>query len=65
MKLTHYFAADGSYGDADLVIIDTSEWTQDEWDIVENATDAERMVIAWQLSNGPDSHPDQDTLPGI
>lgn len=65
MKMTHYFAADGSYGNSDLVIVDTSDWTTDEWDIVENAPDSERMSIAWQLCNGPDTDPGQDSLPGI
>lgn len=65
MNLTHYFAADGSYGSSDLVIVDTSNWSIDEWDIVENAPDNERMSIAWQLSNGPSVNPDQDPLPGI
>jgi hypothetical protein len=65
MNLTHYFAADGSYGNADLVIVDTSDWSIDEWDIIENAPDSERMELAWQLSHGPDTNPDQDPLPGI
>jgi sarcosine oxidase gamma subunit len=65
MKMTHYFAADGSYGSADLVIIDTSDWSPDEWDIVENAPEDERMAIAWQLSNSAGTNLAQDPLPGI
>lgn len=65
MSTTHYFAADGSYGEADILVLDTSDWSQDEWDIIENAPDSERMAIAWQLSNGPSVNPGQDPLPGI
>lgn len=37
---TTYFAADGSYGDAtDITIVDTSDWTQTDWDHVEAASD--------------------------
>ena len=45
-----YFANDGSYGDADqLVIIDTSHWSDDRWDAVRNATDNQRISLAKQL----------------
>jgi hypothetical protein len=30
-----YFAADGSYGDADsMVVVDTAEWTNEMWDFI-------------------------------
>jgi len=36
MKQLHYFATDGNYGSADgLVIVDTSDWDDDDWAIVE------------------------------
>ena len=65
MNVTHYFAADGSYGPAELVIIDTTDWTDEEWMAIDNARESERMSIAWQLANGVDLDSDQDTLPGI
>jgi hypothetical protein len=61
----HYFAADGSYGDSNVLVIDTSEWSQDEWDIIENCQDSERIAIAWQLANDPIQDNGQDMLPGI
>ena len=36
--MNHYFATDGNYGNAEnLVIIDTADWTEDEWDIIEQS----------------------------
>jgi hypothetical protein len=49
--IKHYFATDGSYGDAEgLVIIDTSDWTDDEWGLVEDAPDDQRAAIAASLA---------------
>ena len=60
MGLT-YFAADGSYGDAaGLVVIDTSDWDQDDWDHIDFAPESERLSIARELS---ESNPDQLQLP--
>jgi len=59
----HYFAADGSYGDAQIIVVDTSDWSQDEWDIIENCSDSERLDIAYQLTQEPKIQ--QDTLPGL
>lgn len=60
MGLT-YFAADGSYGDAaGLVVIDTSDWDQDDWDHVDFAPESERLSVARELS---ESNPDQLRLP--
>jgi hypothetical protein len=49
----HYFAADGNYGDAkDLVIVDTSDWTEDEWADIDFAIEPNRPLIALSLSTG-------------
>lgn len=57
----HYFATDGNYGGADgLVVVDTSDWTEDEWDAVDNARDNERPAIALAFSK---VDPDQLELP--
>lgn len=46
MKLT-YFAADGNYGDASgLVIVDTSKWTEEHWQVIEGTSDNFRAVRA-------------------
>lgn len=58
-----YFAADGSYGDAaGLIIIDTSEWNEEEWAIIDEARDSERVRLAYELSTDA---PDQPALPGL
>lgn len=47
----HYFAKDGSYGDAlGLVVVDTSEWTEQDWILIDEAMDDERPEIAEQIS---------------
>ncbi len=47
-----YFASDGSYGDgSDIVVIDTTDWGSEEWEIIDEAPDSERREIALQLSS--------------
>lgn len=42
-----YFATDGSYGDAyDLVVIDTSDFTEADWEAINEAGDYDRSRIA-------------------
>lgn len=54
MSHTHYFAMDGNYGDAEkIVIVDTSDWDEDDWAAVEYARDGEeRMEIARAIADG-------------
>lgn len=43
----HYFTEDGSYGSAKrLVRIVTTDWSDDDWQQVEEATDSERRSVA-------------------
>jgi len=43
----HYFTDDGTYGDArEMIILDTSNFTPEEWEWVEEASDGERVRIA-------------------
>ena len=47
-----YFAVDGSFGNAvDILIVDTSNWTDAHWDAVEDASDSERIEVARNLTN--------------
>lgn len=57
----HYFAADGNFGTAkNLVIVDTTDWTEEEWADVEHAKDDDRTSIALSLSTSKKvSHPNQ------
>ena len=42
-----YFAADGNYGDASgLTVIETTHWSEVDWDIMESASDADRPEVA-------------------
>lgn len=51
-----YFASDGSYGTAEeLTILDTTEWTDEDWELIEFSTDMERSTVAqgiWEKYNG-------------
>ena len=49
-KDTFYFATDGSYGHADgLVLADTGRWTEKDWELIENASDDERVQVAREI----------------
>lgn len=51
--MDYYFAQDGSYGVAtDLVLVDTTDWSEDDWQLIEFSTDSERASIAQRLSEG-------------
>ena len=46
-----YFAADGSYGDAqDLLIVSTNDWPDETFEWVEDASDRGRLAIAIQIA---------------
>ncbi len=48
--MKHYFAADGNYGDAtDGVIVDTTDFTEEDWEKIENAPDEQRVHIAVRI----------------
>jgi hypothetical protein len=45
-----YFAEDGSYGSAgQLAIVDTADWDDNDWQLIEEASDAERVYVARQI----------------
>lgn len=47
-----YFALDGSYGNAvDILIANTDNWTEEDWQTVEEASDSERLEVARNLTN--------------
>ena len=51
MSSMHYFAADGNYGTAhELVIVDTSKWTEEDWDTIESANDWQRPYVAMNIT---------------
>lgn len=43
----HYFAVDGSYGDAtDILIVHTDNWNQEDWDKILDTTEQDRSAVA-------------------
>jgi hypothetical protein len=62
--MLYYFAKDGSYGDAeDILLTDAPNFTEDEWDIVAQTPDAERHNVVAQLlreTSGQDALPFDD-----
>ena len=48
--MAHYFAADGNYGSAyDAVVVDTGEWTETDWEMIESSGDTGRMAAVGQI----------------
>ena len=46
-----YFASDGSYGRADgMVVLDVSEWTNDDWESIELCSDDDRVRMALEIA---------------
>lgn len=47
MAINYYFASDGTFGQAiDGVIVDTANWTDQDWEIVTGAADDVRHHLA-------------------
>lgn len=45
-----YFTEDGGYGDGNYaIIIDTDQWTEDDWQSIEDCTENERLELAQQI----------------
>lgn len=46
-KGKHYFTSDGTFGDAsDILIVDTSNWTESDWSRIDECSDNDRKDIA-------------------
>ena len=46
-----YFASDGSYGPAaGLVVLDTTWWSDDDWDHIEEAREDARAEVALAIA---------------
>lgn len=57
----HYFATDGNYGDAKgMVVIDTTHWTRDQWDYIENLSEGQRAEVTEDIAAGKGSIDQQD-----
>ena len=48
-----YFAPDGSYGDArGMVVIDTTDWSDEMWETIEETSDHQLVEVAEELAKG-------------
>jgi hypothetical protein len=48
---THYFASDGSFGDANgMTIVDTSLFTDEDWETIDECYDWERPAMAERIA---------------
>jgi hypothetical protein len=45
-----YFAKDGNYGGSECFIIDTTNFTSEDWNEIEEASDDDRAMLALQLA---------------
>lgn len=47
-----YFAGDGNYGmeNGNFVLVDVSQWTEKDWDLIEITSDWERPRVANEIS---------------
>ena len=51
--MKHYFAKDGNYGEDDgNISIETDSWTEGHWELISEALDAHRIVIAARFAHG-------------
>jgi hypothetical protein len=49
--MDYYFAPDGIFGDAtELILVDTTNWTEEDWFLIEDCAPSERQDIAQKLS---------------
>lgn len=52
MSVMTYFTNDGTYGDANkMVIVDTTHWSDVDWYNIDQSSDSERLHIALKLSH--------------
>jgi hypothetical protein len=52
-KMKTYFSKDSSYGDAtDLIVIDTSDWSDDDWRVVDCGSDIYGNALKMLASKG-------------
>jgi hypothetical protein len=46
-----WVAEDGSFGQSQIVLIDTSDWTIEDWREMEEAGDYQRMNVALDIAD--------------
>ena len=58
-----YFAPDGNYGSADgYVVMETTWWTDIDWEIIEEAQDEKRPAVARLITESYEPDADEEAL---
>ena len=53
-----YFAADGSYGSAEkMIVVNTSSFTAEDWENIECATDSDLIQVVYDILDSKESRP--------
>jgi hypothetical protein len=62
-RTLHYFASDGNYGSADgYVVMETTYWSEIDWEIIESATDEYRPIVARLITESYEPDADEAGL---
>lgn len=46
----HWFAEDGSYGSGVTIVVDTRNWTDEDWRDIDDSSDSERALVAIEIT---------------
>jgi len=66
IKSLHYFAEDGNFGEASgLTVVDTTEWEESDFDLVEQASDWNRPLAARAVSDWIEAGRSDKKIEGI
>jgi len=58
-----YFSPDGNYGSAEgYVVMETTHWTEIDWDIIEEASDEHRPAVARIITESYEPDANEDAL---
>lgn len=62
-KVLSYFAADGSYGNAEgYVLMETTYWNEVDWNIIEDTSDMFRPIVSRLITESYEADADEAGL---
>ena len=62
-KVLSYFAADGSYGNAEgYVLMETTYWNEVDWDIIEDTSEMFRPIVSRLITESYELDADEEGL---
>jgi hypothetical protein len=63
VRTLSYFAKDGNYGDASgMMVLETTNWDELDWQIIEAASDGDRPMVARLLTESYEPNADADFI---